>query len=934
MHGPSELLEALESHAPALAPLIHADGALLDDVQARPLERRDDREAIEQAFDFEALDEADLHRRLRRVRHRAMVRIALREILGLADIDQTARELATVAGAALDAALRAHRGWLAARFGDAMRADGQPIPLTALGMGKLGGGELNFGSDVDLVFFYGTDEGQVGEGLDLSVHDFFTRLVRAVSRAIGEITEDGYVFRVDLRLRPEGSQGPLANSLASAERYYAEFGRTWERGALLRARPVAGDPTFGDEVLAMLAPFIFRRSVDPTLADAMHEMMAKTRRDLRVDEARDVKLGRGGIREAEFFVQTLQLIWGGQHRELRVANTIEGLRRLRALGLVTHQDAEALETAWALLRRIEHRIHMSTGYQTHDLPAEREPFARSLGFEDREAFEDALRSARAIVADLFDSLVDDPAGTGEHDGLGFVLDALEAASAGEDDADERLRAGAPLVVGDADPDEAHAHLRRLTRIRRGPFGVRGPRRLATRLLREVREAAEPALALRFLADFLARGGAGYTRALAEEPRLARRLIGLFGQSPTLAELLCGHPETLGAVFAGGSLPTPEEVERAHSTDRPREVEDFVAWLRRLRREQLLRIGLAWIGQELAPRDTQRALSRLADAQLAAATDVAWREITTRMGEPASSLVVVAMGKLGGGELGFTSDLDLLFLYSRDGETEKGRAHVEVLARVAQRTLRLLSQPDAEGPGYEVDTRLRPSGSQGLLVSSLAGFERYQRDRAEAWERQALLRARVVHALGADAEAAADQARTIIEQAAFGMGPPEAERMAELRRRMQLELAREQADRYHPKLGFGGLVDIEFLVQWLQMRHGSDPTVRQRHTLDAIDALRAAGSLSDADAEVLADGYRFFRRVEQCTGLLDPTGDGGLQMGGRRARAVTRALGRRERDGVDAMEVFAREWRTRAEACRALFERTLAPVGAPACWSGP
>lgn len=919
-----ELAEILERNAPGIFPLVVADPSVLPDVLARPLDRADDEASLAARFlgagDLD--DGPELWRTLRRARHRAVVRIALRELLRYADIDQTSAELAALAAAAVDAAMRSCRRTLEAEYGPAL-GDAGPVPLVALGMGKLGGGELNFGSDVDLIFFYETDQATVGDGSGPSVHELFSKVVRRVTRALGEVTEDGFVFRVDLRLRPEGSRGALVNSLASAERYYESFGRPWERAALLRARPIAGDVAFGRRLLAALEPFVFRRSVDPTIAEAMHEMMRRTRRDLDVDDERNVKLGRGGIREAEFFVQTLQLIWGGRHPELRVTGTIEALRRLEAQGLVTHQEAEDLETSWALLRRIEHRIHMSAGYQTHDLPRDPSSLARSLGFRDVDAFEQELGAARAKVARLFDSLLPAPATA-----TVSPFDALcRALAEGEDG--EALIARVQDTLKVRDPEAAAAHLRRLARVAASPFGPFGRAQrpeLAPALLSEAAQAADVDAALRSLADFLLRGGLGWERVLAEEPRLRRRLVGLFGASPTLAASLVGHPESFGEVLLGPSAPSRAAILEAHASLDP-VAEGFVSELRRVKRELVLKIGLAYVGAELDLRAAEELLSLVADCQLQLAFSRALDETTKLWGEPRGGLAVIGMGKLGGAEMGFGSDLDLIFLYDEDGETEEGHSYQEVFARVAQRGMRFLSQPDGEGPGYETDTRLRPSGSQGVLVTSLRSFERYHRERAEGWERQALTRARVVFAPDEEFRARAEET---IEQAAYAHGPADPERLAALRARMQLELAAERHDRYHPKLGYGALVDVELATQWLQMRHGPDPRVRQRHTLDGLAALREAGYLSERDAESLADAYRLFRSVEQALALLQHA-DGTLSFGGPRAQTVARAIGLRARDGVPADEVLRAQWKRRATDVRRIFETHVAPVPAPPPW---
>lgn len=906
----------LGAFAPALLPLVLADPSVAEDATAIPLDRADD--TVHARFrdaTAELEDDETLRRVLRQLRHRAMVRIALREVRGLADVDETSAELAGLAGAALDAALVTCRRSLAARRGDVLTTDGTPMPVVILGMGKLGGEELNPGSDVDICFFYESDDGTTAGD---SVHDFFTRLTRRTSAAIGEVTEDGFVFRVDLRLRPEGSRGPLANSLPSAERYYEAFGRTWERAALLRAQPVAGDHALGHRLLDALQPFVYRRAVDPSIAEAMHGMVVRSRRELSSHPERDVKLGRGGIREAEFFVQALQLIWGGRHPEVRSASTIDAARRLAGAGLLTQADLTTLESAWALLRRVEHRIHLRAGYQTHDIPVgeEGELFARSLGFASSEEFLSVLDAERAAVAGLFDSLVEEPPPAAE--GLGLLLDACADGTPPEE-----LEPLVALHLPVRDDHEAAAHLSRLSRFADAPLGpvqrLREPQ-LGALLLSEVAEAADPDLALRGLADFFSRGGAGYGRWLTGEPRLARRLVALLGASPTLGAALVGRTAQLGAIFSGGA-PTTAQIQAAHR-DPPDE--ERVSWLRRVKREQVLRIGLAHVAGELDLDAASRLLTALADAQVGFALREATAEIERRLGPAIAPMAVVGMGKLGGEELGFGSDLDLLFLFEGDAEIERQ-------TRVAQATMRFLSQLDAEGPGYETDARLRPSGSQGTLVRSIAAFEAYHEGSAEGWERQALLRARVV---AATREGFADRLDATLRDIAYRHGPPDPARVAALRARMQLELAGERPHRYHPKLGYGALVDVEFTTQWLQMRHGDEERIRLRNTRDALDAMNRTRSAPPSDLAALKGAHRFFREVEQAIHLLDPSGDGSLTFGGPRATAVTRRLGLRARDGLTAEEVLEATWRRRAEETRALFERILAPVGAAAPWAQP
>lgn len=943
------IVAALGEHAPALADLALADPTLPVDVAARSLALADSEASFHTTFMAETADLVDgpeLRRALRKLRHRAVVRVALREVLRLADVDQTSAELSALAGAITHAALEACLRSAEARWGPIRAEDGGPVPITVLGVGKLGGNELNLGSDIDLMFFYETDDATVGDG-DKTLNEVYGRVAAWTGKAIGDVTEDGFCFRVDLRLRPHGSQGPLARSLASAERYYESFGRSWERAVLLRASPIAGDREFGERLLAELAPFIYPRKVDPTIVGAMVEMVRRSRAELRVDVERDVKLGRGGIREAEFFVQSLQLLWGGQHPALRVPGTVDGLRRLRAEGLVSDGDAQGLEQDWALLRSTEHRIHMRAGYQTHELPAdgdELDAFGRSLGFADGPAFVAELDRARARVGALFKGLVD-----GEDERDSAILALCDAVTAGV--GGEALIARVEEVLPVLAPEEAAAHLERLARTPHLPLGPAGRQRtpeLGPMLLEEVAQTADPDAALRFLADFFSRMGGpwGYDRLLAEQPRVTRRLVGLFGASATLSSALVGHADAMDHLLVLAGAPTTEAIAEAHEEaclavdgELP-DVESFVAALRRTGRELSLQVGLALVAGELRARGLEVLLSGLADAQIRACFRYAQAETRRRHGCPRdasgelATMAVVAMGKLGGSELGYGGDLDLIFLYDADGDTDgEGRRAVtnsEHFTRIAQRTMRLLSQPDAEGPGYETDVRLRPSGSQGVLVVSVAAFDRYHSASAAPWERQALIRARVVCAESVLRDTLGAR---FAELAYQGVAPTAAE-VATMRGRLQSELAGEKSDRYHPKLGYGGLVDVEFAVQWLQMRHGMDVDIRLRSTLEALRALCTAGHLGTEDAEALEAGYRFFRAVEQSLKLLDESRVAHLRPGSHDARRVARRMGLRARDGQPPRDVLVASWRRRAETNRSIFERLLAPTGQRAPWGTP
>lgn len=908
----------LTSHAPALAHLVNADSTLLDQVLTDDLHLAATPDRVLRQI-REEVRKHGLLPGLRRSRHRQMIRIALREVRRLADIDDTSRELADLAAACIEVAQGKAREEVAARFGEALDDEGTPIPLVVMGMGKLGGGELNLGSDVDICFFHETDVGHTESG-DTSVLDFFARVARKTSAAIGDLTEHGFVFRVDLRLRPEGSQGALVNSLPSALRYYEAFGRPWERAVWLRARPVAGDLALGQQLLDALRPFVFPRRVDPSIADAMHEMVERSRRELSKHPERDVKLGRGGIREAEFFVQALQLIWGGVQPTLRVSGTIDAARRLESLGFIGPGERHELESAWALLRRVEHRIHMVKGYQTHDIPDDStagERFAASLGLPSRAALLSKLDEHRANVARLFDSIrteASPPAASPYAHLLDAVADALPL-----DQVAERAR-----VLPTSDEHESATHLIRWRRLPEGPLGLIGRRRaprLAHRLLHEVSEAPDPDLALRQLTEFLLRGGCAYSALLENEPRLLRRLVGLLGSSPSFGVALTGFPASLGLLLSG-RCPSDDSLRVDHANC-PLDFEECVRFLRQQRRTSSLQLALASAGGELSAAETAVLLTRLAEEQIGASLRSALHDSPLL---ETADFAVVGLGTLGARELGFASDLDLLFIHGSDDPSLAGP-----LAKLAQRILRLLSCVDAEGPGYEVDTRLRPSGSQGMLVVSLDAFERYHGQRAQGWERQALLRARCVASTSPDFRRALDES---MDKLAYAKGPPDAAEIARLRGRIERELAGESAHRYHSKLGHGTLIDVEFLTQWLQMSHASDASVRVPSTHGALEALAAIKALSKREFALLESARTFFSAATRGLRWLDPNGDGRVVLGGPRASTLARHLGIRERDGLRADDALFEQWRQLAAEVRALFDEKISPIGTSAPWALP
>ena len=836
-------------------------------------------------------DVTGLHRLLRRVRARELVRIALRD-LRRARVGEVTGELSSLATACLDVAIRFHDRRLRERHGAPEGlADREPgAGFCVLAMGKLGARELNFSSDIDLVYVYEKD-GTTRGSRPITHFAYFAKIAELVTESLAKATEDGFVFRVDLNLRPDGQNGPIVNSIRAAELYYQSYGRSWERNALVKARPAAGDLGVGEELLRLLEPFVWRRSLDLEVVAEIQAM--KSRIDARsgAEGRDDLKLGKGGIRETEFFVSALQLLHAGKPagEGLRERAVLPALDRLLFSGVVPVKDRDTLADAYLFLRRAEHRIQMVDGRQTHRLPPEPERLglARAMGYGRVDRFEATLAAHRERVRELFSSLL----GTGA---MEIPLDP-ELALLADPEVEAERRAAVALRRGFANPDQAIAAIDSLAR-RRTPFSPLGDPAAAVALLSEAAATPDPDQCLAHLADFASALPAPepYFRLLAERRQIQRLLLLLFGTSDFLSKRFIRHPELLDMLFRQDQVTLlkaqetfrRELVERlAESTGRPRppgatvadeQIEEALSELRRYKNEEILRIAIHDVAGSLPLDGITGQLTDLAEACLAACLELAEEEARAKGKTPPGRLCVVGMGKLGGRELGYHSDLDLIFLYpgrEEGGEAVGGQSQAHHLySRLAQRFMSYLQMPLREGILYKIDTRLRPSGNQGALVTSVEGFTRYHTGaapgeegahvRSQLWERQALLRARCV---AGDALLFKDVHARVILPVVYARPTDSASLAAEIRRmreRIQEEVGKESTRGKNPKAGRGGLVDVEFAVQFLQLAHGHlNPSIRTPSTPVALQKLREAGLVREAHADVLAKGYDFLRRLE-------------------------------------------------------------------------
>ena len=885
-------------------------------------------------------DVAGLHRLLRRVRAREVVRIALRD-LRRARVKEVTGELSALATTCLDTAIRFHDRRLRAKHGPPAGLAGREpgAGFCALAMGKLGARELNFSSDVDLVYVYERDGETEGERR-ITHFAYYAKLAELVTESIAKPTEDGFVFRVDLNLRPDGQNGPIVNSLRAAEMYYQTFGRTWERNALVKASPGAGDLAVGEELLRQLDRFVWRRSLDLDVVKEIQAMKARIDARAGAEGKDDLKLGKGGIREAEFFVSALQLLHAGRDetRALRERAVLPAVDRLLFAGVILEKDRDELADAYLFLRRAEHRVQMMEGAQTHHLPpsGERLWLARSMGYATEAAFDSALSAHRSRVARLFEGLL----GTG----TGAVPLDPELSLLADSQVPRERRAVVATKRGVVDPDRVLAAIDAMAR-RRTPFSPLGDPAHAVALLSDALGTPDPDQAISHLSDFAAalQGPEPYFRLLAEHRRVARLLLSLFGTSDFLSKRFLRHPELIDMLLREDQV----LLEKARETFR-REIEERLAHLdpalapddllerqlgelRRYKNEEVLRIAIHDIAGTIGLASVASQLTDLAEASLERCLALAEGEARAKGVAPPARLCLIGMGKLGGRELGYHSDLDLIFVYP--GSATPGH---ERYPRLAQRLMSFLQMPLREGRLYQIDTRLRPSGNQGALVIGSEAFIRYHageslpggaaRDgaggpvRSQLWERQALLRAR--HVAG-DPALFAELREKVLVPAVYGRPEDPAALAAEIRRmreRMESELGREASRGKNPKTGHGGLVDVEFAAQFLQLAHGhAHPSIRTGTTPAALGKLRQAGLLREADHAALAEGYEFLRRVELRLRIVHDFAIDHLPEGGPALAQLARRLGYA---GPEPGERFLAEYGRVTAAVRQAFENVV------------
>lgn len=803
--------------------------------------------------------------RLRQFKNSVTASIALADVSGAMDLRATVRCISALARAILHAAFG---------YTCTLNAD-QPIRgFSVLGMGKLGADELNYSSDIDIIYMASD---QLHEQLGV---EKITRFAEQLTAVLSSQTTDGIVYRVDLDLRPDGRQGMLVPSLTRMLTYYEAWGETWERLAMIKASHCAGDRELTDAFLKDMEPFIFRRYLDFSTIDALKDIKQRIQLSLikGLDQAWDVKLGEGGIRELEFYTQVIQLIRGGREKSLRIKATVPALEMLARLEMLDRNDAGSLVQSYVLLRTLEHRIQQYQMLQSHKMPqdkrSERRVLRGMLGPGERlpaDAYTTAsakLVQAKETIHHFFQQLFYEQEKIIEtqrpDDVVRLLLPGIP-----EKDVRQKLQR-----MGFRDIERI---LEYITVLREGVPGTRyseKTKRIFTWLspvfLKGASETVDPDAAIEHLVEFTRKIGARgiFFSLLKENPKTMSTLIQFFSMSDYLSHLLINFPEYLDSLVLARYVSLERSYqdmydELSNAYHQLTDYEDKLRLIREFKIKETLRIGINDINDNLNIVEVSEQLSTLADVIIGITLQFVMEELEpvygTIPGGEDTGIVVIGMGKLGGMELNYNSDLDLVFVYNSDLPTTKQFSPQEYFSKVVQRFITAISISTEIGHAYTIDTRLRPSGNLGPLVASIDSFIQYHRESSMMWEKQALLKARGI----AGPRTLLARFFSAIQDIMGSVSKDGSLRVQIHDMRMRLEKSVEQdAANFNFKKGVGGLMDIEFIVQYLELLYGSeDPALYERNTYLALEVLMEKGYLSKKDMDRLKDGYMFLRKVE-------------------------------------------------------------------------
>ncbi len=860
---------------PRLLRALIADGALFQSADEKWL-ASDLTRLVQAGADDEAMAQ------LREFRHRHMVRIAWRDIAGWATLEETLRDLSQLADVCIQFAYRFAYDALSARYGTPRSAEsGAPQPLMIFAMGKLGGGELNYSSDIDLILLY-PEEGETDGARAVDNAEFFLRLAQKIVQLLAAPTVDGFVYRVDLRLRPFGDSGRVALSFAAFEHYLQQHGRDWERYAYVKARPLTALEHYSELYEDVIRPFVYRRYLDFGVFEALRDMKAMIAREVERRELKNnIKLGPGGIREIEFIVQAFQLIRGGSDRRLQERSLLQVLPLLDAQRLLGREAVAELQAAYQFLRIVENRLQEWNDEQTHQLPedsAARERLAFSMKAKNWQVLSAEIERHRECVTSHFTQTIFGPAGGGDGASRRAITFDLDA------DEQERERAlrtfGFKVLTAVAEQLEqlrTSAYFRKLDET-----GRRRLRELLPRLLPLIAQTASPTIALTRTIKILERigGRTTYLALLNENGTALQRLVRLCAQSQFLADQIAAQPLLLDELIDERLIEEPPtraqfvtDLAARRAAIRAEDPERQVELLSQFQSAAVFRVAVADLIAGLPLMKVSDRLTDIAELIVQEALELAWSQITARHGVPRCttasgeihepSMIVVAYGKLGGLELGYGSDLDLVFLHDSCGDVQRtdGAQSVEntvFFQRLGQRLVHLLTVHTSAGRLYEVDTRLRPGGNRGLLVQSLSAFREYEFQEAWTWEHQSLLRARAIagqKALCDEFEAARIE---VLRNAVRRDDLRDAVR--KMRERMRENLSKAKPGQFDLKQDPGGVADLEFLVQFWMLKWADryPEIVTFSDNIRQLESLASGNLVPQSRVDFLVDTYRKYR----------------------------------------------------------------------------
>ena len=845
---------------------------------------------------IDSSNDLSLMKQIRLFRQQQMLRIAWRDLTNLAATSETLRNLTDLAEVCVDIPLEILYQDQCKQLGVPCDAAGNPQRLVVIGMGKLGGYELNFSSDIDLIFGF-LEEGETNGPRVLANSQFFIRLGQRFIKVLNDVTADGFVFRVDMRLRPYGDSGPLVMSVAALEQYYQTQGRDWERYAMIKARVIGGDRVVGQEIMDMLKPFIYRRYLDFGAFESIREMKAMIDTEIRrKGNLNNIKLGSGGIREIEFIGQTFQLIRGGSEPELQIRGILDVLKLLAEKNYLTQQETSDLTQGYDFLRRLENRLQMYADGQTHLLPddeLQQLSMTLAMGYEDWPGLLKDCDKHRALVHKSFAQLLH-----GEDDGQAEAVIEKGSVSdiwlhdVSEDEIIQNLEsmgmADAQQVGRQLQQFQNASQLKSMTSTGRQRLDM-----LMPALLELLTEQSDPATVFKrvlvLLQSVLRRSV--YLSLLNEYPNALKQLVDLCGASPWIANLLGRYPvlldelldsRNLYRVISKQDLKQELEVLLLQVED---DEEQQIERLRKFKQAQVLKTAAMDIAGVIDVFEVSEQLSNIGETLLEQVMSLAWNWMLAKHGKPVCvidgetcypTMGIVAYGKMGGRELGYGSDLDLVFLHDSQGEQqqtdgERTLDNSSFFARLAQRIIHLLSVQTANGRLYETDMRLRPDGNAGLLVSGVKSYEIYQQEKAWTWEHQALIRARMVCS-STHLKAEFDRIRnSILIQQRDDLSL--AADVVEMRLKMRQALgssAQSGSETFHLKQDAGGLVDIEFIAQYGVLLKSSECEGMTEHTAtrQILRQLEGCGLLTKDQVSVLTDAYKEYREYSHQLALQE------------------------------------------------------------------